>query len=142
VNLQRHNAAFSLIEVMCAILVLGVSLVALTQGIGSALRSTKESEIQTAAALFAAGRIELMRADGFVIDGELDGDGDGALSNCHWTESVTSTDVEGLHHVKVSIEQIASGKTIYELETLLFDPPVLSTDPASTTKDKRKDRQR
>jgi prepilin-type N-terminal cleavage/methylation domain-containing protein len=142
VKTKRHSAAFSLIEVMCAILVLGVSLVALTQGIGSALRSTKESEIQTAAALFAAGRIELMRADGFVIDGELDGDGDGALSNCHWTESVTSTDVEGLHHVKVSIEQIASGKTIYELETLLFDPPVLSTDPASTSKDKRKDWQR
>jgi hypothetical protein len=123
---------------MCAILILGVSLVALTQGIAAALRSAKDSEVQAAAALFAAGRIETMRADGIVVNGELDGEGDGALSQCRWVESVTSTDLDGLHRVRVAIEHSLTGKTIYELETLLFDPPVLDT--AAPTNPRRRER--
>ena len=69
----RRNAGFSLVEVMCAILILGISLVGLTQGITAALRSSKESELQTTAALIAAGQIETLRAEGFVIDGETEG---------------------------------------------------------------------
>ena len=51
----RHNAAFSLVEVLCAIFILGVGLVGLTQGITTALSSNKEAELQTAAALIAEG---------------------------------------------------------------------------------------
>jgi len=128
------NAAFSLLEVMCAILILGVALVALTQGIGAALRSTKDTEVQTAAVLLAAGQIESLRADGFVVDGDTDGDGDGALSNYHWTQSVTSSEIDGLHHVKVVVENTETSKTIYELETLLFDPPITPTADDTTKK--------
>jgi len=119
----RRNAGFSLVEVMCAILILGVALVGLTQGITAALRAGKESELQTTAALLAAGQIETLRADGFVIDGETDGDGEGELSLYHWKQSVTSTRLDGLHEVEVIVEHARTGKTIYELRTLLFDPP-------------------
>ena len=61
-NLMNHNAGFSLVEVMVAILILGIALVGLTQGITTALSSSKESELQTVAALFAAGQIETLRA--------------------------------------------------------------------------------
>ena len=39
---------------MCAILVLGVAIVGLTEGVTTALRSAKDGEIQTTAALLAA----------------------------------------------------------------------------------------
>jgi prepilin-type N-terminal cleavage/methylation domain-containing protein len=42
---RRHNGGFSLIEVMCAILIMGVALVALTHGMTTALGSTKDSEV-------------------------------------------------------------------------------------------------
>ena len=49
-------AGFSLIEVMCAILILGIALVGLTQGLTTALSSSKESEQQTMAALLLSRR--------------------------------------------------------------------------------------
>ena len=52
---MKRNAGFSLIEVMCAVLILGIGIAGLTQGITTALASSKEAEVQTAAALLAAG---------------------------------------------------------------------------------------
>ena len=131
-----RSAGFSLVEVMCAILILGVGLVVLTQGITGALKSSKESELQTTAALLAAGRIETLRADGIIIDGETDGDGPEGLSLYHWKESITSTRIDGLHEVEVVVENSNTGKTIYELKTMLFDPPVSSLPDKSTEKKK------
>ena len=135
-NATRQAAGFSLIEVMCAILILGIGLVGLTQGLTTALSSSKESELQTTAALLAAGRIEQLRADGYLVDGETEGDGDGDLSLYHWKESVSSTSIDGLHEVEVVVENSKTGKAIYELRTLLFDPPISSSYDSS---DNRKD---
>ena len=144
---MRRDAGFSLVEVMCAILILGVALVGLTQALTTALSSTKESEVQTTAALLAAGRIEKMRAEGFVIDGEFEGEGDEGLSLYRWRETVSSTSINGLHDVQVAIEHAQTGKTIYELRTLLFDPPLSSTSEESknskdSTKSDRRERRR
>jgi len=132
-------AGFSLVEVVCAILVLGIGLVGLTQGITAALRSSKESELQTAAALLAAGQIETLRAEGFVMDGDTEGDGEDDLALYRWKQSVTSAEIDGLHDVLVTVENSKTGKTIYELRTLLFDPPLDSTlDNSKDRKDREK----
>jgi type IV pilus modification protein PilV len=144
VNGTRANAGFSLLEIMCAILILGIGLVGLTQGIAAALRASKESEIQTTAAMLAAGQIESLRADGFVIEGETEGEGEGALSNYTWRQTVTTTRIDGLYEVSVVIENATSGKLIYELQTLLFDPPVTSTSDETEGRgnDRRRERAR
>jgi type IV pilus modification protein PilV len=122
---MKRNAGFSLIEVMCAILILGVGLVGLTQGITTALSSSKDAEIQSAAALLAAGQLETLRSEGFLIAGESEGEGDGALSNYTWLQNVTETQTEGLFEVTVTVQQTESGQEIFELKTMLFDPPII-----------------
>jgi len=126
---------FSLVEVIFAISVLAVAVVGLTEGITLALQSNKESELQSTAALYAAGLIETLRAEGGVTDGDEDGDCGEGLALYRWKESVTAAGIDGLHHVKVVIENAKTEKTIYELEYLLFEAP----DDVSTAGSARRD---
>ena len=132
-NRRRHNAGFSLIEVIVAIVILSVALVGLAHGITTALGSSKESEMQTTAALYAAGVIENLRAEGDITDGQTEGTCGEELPLYRWTESVTGAGVDGLHEVNVSIANARTSQTIYELRTLLFEPP-----EDSTTSDSKK----
>jgi Tfp pilus assembly protein PilV len=112
---------------MVAILILGVALAGLTQGVTTALTSNKESELQTTAALFAAGQIETLRAEGYIADGESEGECGEGLALYRWKQTVSSTDIDGLHDVAVVVENARSGRSIYELRTMLFEPPQDST---------------
>lgn len=120
---RSNNAGFSLVEVMCAILILGLAMVGLTLGITTALTSNKESELQTAAALIAAGQMEQLQADRILVDGVEEGDCGAGLALYRWRQSISSTSISGLHEVAVTVENTRTGKPIYELRTLLFDPP-------------------
>jgi len=138
---RRDRTAFSLIEVLCAILILGVGLVGLTEAVTLALSSNRESEQQTTAALFAAGLVETMRADGVVVDGETEGNCGEGLALYRWRENVSPTSIDGLHDVSVVVENTKSGQAIYELRTLLFEPPEDLTSPgAGKTSSSRKRR--
>ena len=128
---MHRNAGFSLVEIMCAILVLGIALVGLTEGITTALSSAKDSELQTAAALVAAGQIETLRAEGYIVDGETEGECGEVLPLYRWKQSITSTSINGLHEVEVVVENSKSAQAIYELRTLLFDSPGDTTWSAS-----------
>ena len=144
---MNRTAGFSLIEVMCAILILGIGLVGLTQGLTTALSSSKESELQTSAALIAAGRMETLRADGYLKDGVEDGEGGEGFALYRWKQTISSTTIDGLHEVEVVVENAKSGKTIYELRTLLFDPPLDSSQDESSKRrnpaaSKKKERRR
>ena len=125
---------FSLIEVLCAILILVVGIAGLTHGLNTALGSSKESELQTTASLFAAGQIEKLRVEGILKDEETDGDCGDELSLYRWKQNITATDVEGLHEVEVVIESTRDGKTIYALKTLLFELPTDSTEKKDSRK--------
>ena len=137
---MKADAGFSLIEVMCAILILGVGLVGLTQGITTALSSSKDSEVQSAAALLASGQIETLRAEGYLIAGESEGEGEGTLSNYTWIQTITETQPEGLFEVTVKVQRTSSGEEILELKTMLFDPPIIR-EPEEETRNER-DRRR
>jgi Tfp pilus assembly protein PilV len=111
------------VEVLCAVLILAIALVGLTEGITTALRSNKESELQTAAALIAAGQIETLKAEGVFAEGDKDGDCGPDLPLYRWKRSITKTTIAGLDEVEVTVEQVKTGKSIYELRTMLFQPP-------------------
>ena len=134
----QRQAGFSLIEVMISMLILGVGLVGLVHGINTALGSSKEVEMQSQAALLAAGQIETLRADGFVVEGETEGDFSGELSIYSWKQNVVPTTPEGLFEVTVTIQK--GDVEIYELKTMLFDPPVIreEDDKEKKERDKKK----
>jgi len=138
--MKRRAAAFSLVEVMCAILILGVGIVGLTQGITGALASSKEAEMQTIAAQIAAGQMETLRAEGFIIEGETEGSGSEDLSAYEWRQSITKTSIDGLYEVSVAVHHTGTGREIYELRTLLFDPPLLTSTPTDNTRQNRNGR--
>jgi prepilin-type N-terminal cleavage/methylation domain-containing protein len=129
---MHRTAGFSLVEVMCAILILGVGVVGLTEGLTTALRSSKESEVQTTAVLIAAGQIEQLRAEGYILDGDTEGDCGTGLALYRWKQKITGAGLEGLHEVTVLVENSKTGQEILELKTLLFDPPLVSTQDGSS----------
>jgi general secretion pathway protein I len=119
----RNATGFSLVEVMVALLILGFAVAGLAQGITTAIRSTKDSERQTVAAFLAAGRVELLRAELEVSGGVTEGQGGTGLAQFRWTETVRPTSVAGLHEVTVLVRHAEESAPLYELRTLLFDPP-------------------
>lgn len=131
------RAGFSLIEVMVALLVLGVGVVGVAEGIGTALRSSREARLQTAAALYAAGVVETLRAEGFLTDGSVDGDCPAGLEAFRWRRTLSRTGLEGLHEVEVAIEDRRTGKPVYELRTQLFEIP-----SESPVRDRERERER
>ncbi len=122
-NAPCRNSGFSLVEVMCAILILGIALAGLTQGVTTALTSSKESELQTTATLVAAGLVETLRAEGNLSDGATEGECGEGLSLYRWKQSITRAGIDGLHEVDVVVQNAKTGQSIYELRTLLFQPP-------------------
>lgn len=119
----QSDPGFSLVEVMLALLILGLAVAGLAEGITTALRSTKDSERQTVAAFLAAGRIELLRAELWISDGVTEGQGGTGLTQYRWTETVRPTAIAGLHEVTVSVRHADESAPLSELRTLLFDPP-------------------
>jgi len=120
---------FSIVELLCAVLVLGIGVAGLTQGLTTALGSTKEAEIHSTAAWLAAGQMETLRAEGLLLEGETEGEGSGDLSNYSWRQTVEETATEGLYEVTIVVTR--SNQEIYELKTLLFDPPITRDTPTN-----------
>jgi prepilin-type N-terminal cleavage/methylation domain-containing protein len=137
-----HNAGFSLIEVMVAILILAIALVGLASGITTALGSSKESELQATAALFAAGQIETLRAEGDLEDGETTGDCGAGLELYRWSQTVSGAGVDGLHEVDVVVENAHSGQMIYEVKTMLFEPADSSATGTAGNQDSKSQKKR
>jgi prepilin-type N-terminal cleavage/methylation domain-containing protein len=135
---RRHNGGFSLIEVLCAILIMGVALVALTRGMTTALGSTKDSEVQTTVAPLAAGLIETLRAGGVLTDDTTEGDFGDSYPGYSWQQTVAPGGVDGLHQVDVVVKDSRTGAVLYKLTTLLFDSQYPGSD-ASDAKQRQRD---
>ena len=110
---------------MFSLLILGVGIAGMARGMTASLSASKESEIQTRAALFAAGRIEFIRADGYYSAGEEEGECGIALPGYLWKQTLSETDQDGLFHVTVTVlKDPDSERKVFTLETMLFEPPL------------------
>jgi prepilin-type N-terminal cleavage/methylation domain-containing protein len=139
---RADKRAFSLIEVMIAILILGIAMVGFVNGITTALSSHKDSEVQTIGVLLASGRMEKIRTDGELEDGESDGDWGDDYPNYQWKQTTSPTDIKGLHEVTVVVENSKTGKQIYELKTMLLEVPLTTDDEANAKQTARSKKRR
>ncbi len=121
---RQRREGFSLVEVLCSILILGVGLAGILEGITLALKTSKDSEHLTAAALLAAGRIETLRAEGYLLPGEEEGDFGEGFPLYLWRQTISETTLDGLYEVSVAVELASSREPIYDLKTLLFEMPL------------------
>lgn len=121
---MSRRDGFSLIEVLCAILILGVCLVGVMEGITLSLKSSKQAHFHTSAALLAAGQIETLRADGYLYEGEEEGDFGEAAPLYTWTRRVEENDLDGLYDVTVEVKLKSTEQTVCELSTRLFEMPM------------------
>jgi prepilin-type N-terminal cleavage/methylation domain-containing protein len=133
-----QNGGFTLIEVMCAILIMGVALVALTRGLTTALGSTKDSEVQTTVVSLAAGQMETLRASEVLTDDTTEGDFGDSFPKYSWEQTVAPGGMDGLHQVDVVVKDTKTGASLFTLTTLLFDSDYPSSS-ASDAKQKQRD---
>jgi prepilin-type N-terminal cleavage/methylation domain-containing protein len=137
-NARPQTGGFSLIEVLCAILIMGVALVALTRGITTALASTKDSEVETIVVELATGQMETLRASGVLTDDTTEGDFGDGFPKYKWEQTVSPGGVDGLHQVDVVVKDAKTDKSLYKLTTLLFDSDYPSSS-AADAKQKQRD---
>ena len=123
---------FSLAEILCAVVVLGIALVGLVEGITVSLRMGKEAERYTTAVLLATGRMETIRAEGDFIAGKETGDFGDHFALYGWSQDIVETGLSGLHSVRVEVLLDSTKEQLYELETLLFQVPILGFDGETT----------
>jgi Tfp pilus assembly protein PilV len=105
---------------------LGFGIVGVVEAITMALRLSKDAERQTQAALLAAGRLEEIRAQSYLSDGEKTGDFGADNPLYAYRQEIVETETEGLYSVSVAVTLSATDETLYVLETLLFDVPLAS----------------
>ena len=141
---MSRRAGFSLIEALVSLLILGIGIVGISQGLTLSYGSSRAAESRTAAALLASARIELIRAEGTILAGEDEGDFGAGYDGWTWKESIVETPIEGLYEVAVSVHRAPGGEKVYELRTLLYDMPWLgaATDATGSGSDARRSSRR
>jgi hypothetical protein len=85
--------------------------------------------------------METLRAEGYYLEGETEGDCGDILADCQWRQTLSSTELEGLYDVTIAIEDSRRNKLVYELHTLLFEAPLASSRTNSSGPSRSRDRE-
>lgn len=133
---MRRDRGFSLVEVLCATVILGVGLVGISQALTLSLHLSKDSEWYTVAQNLAAERIEILRTDALFSEGEEEGAFGEEFPGYSWRETITQASNEGLYEVVVTVAFGSSKEKSYALRTLLFKKPYVPASDASTQSEK------
>lgn len=114
--------AFTLVEMMAAVVIFGISVVAGLEAITACLRSTDNARSHTQATFLAQGLMEEALAETAPIPGEESGTFEEPFGAFEWTREVAETDTPGLYSVWVEVSWTDRGRPrSCELMTLQAD---------------------
>ena len=120
--LGRHREGYSLVEMLAAMAIFSMCVVALMELFGVGLRSTSDSLDYTQAMFLAEGVMEERLAEGISFETTDDGDFGDAYPRHTWTLEVEETEQRGLYQVRVVVLwQERQVEKEYVLTTLVAD---------------------
>ena len=116
--MSRFNEAFTLLEVVLAIVIMGAAMLAIMQGIAQCLNSVESIRNHgTARELFSNKLAELeLREE--LEEGYEDGDFEETHPGFAWSTEVSPTDYPDLYQVRIRIEWTEQGQVVsHSVET-------------------------
>ena len=119
-NASCHRG-FSMVEVLAALVIFSVTVVALIQNIGSAAALQTDLLMMQRAAMLAENVIEETKLDGTLKDGEREGQFQDQDSDYAWRVGIDETPTSDLMEVTVTVSwNSGRGAKDYRLTTLLW----------------------
>ncbi len=106
---HTHSIAFSLIEVLAALLIFSLCIVALIQGVSQTLGSWQLAEEKSKALMLAQNVMEEVLYNGNLKPGEDSSTYDPPDDNYSWSTAIDETEIPNLYNVTVSIAWRSSG---------------------------------
>ena len=100
---RRHSGGFSLVEMVTALVIFSVAVVATIEIFMMCLRSTGTSLNHTRAVFLAQGLIEETLGEGTVMAEEESGELDEGFPGAAWTREIVESDTAGLYEVRVTV---------------------------------------
>jgi len=118
----HHSAAFSLVEMMAAVVIFGLVVLGTLELFTSSLRAGAASGAHTRGVMLAQGMMEETLAEGnFMLAGE-GGDFGADYEGYTWERQVTETDDPGLYQVEILVNWTEHGREKrYKLVTLAVE---------------------
>lgn len=116
---RRHRRGFSMVEMVAALLIFSISVVAALEVYALCIRGSTASLDVTRAGLLAQGVMEQTLAEGNFLVGTESGELAGDLPGAAWAREVQESDTAGLYEVRVTVTYEERGKQeAFELTTL------------------------
>ena len=130
----RRSAGFMLVEVVVALAIVAVGIMAVLKTIGETASSVQRLKEASFAAWIADNRLTEMRLSGQMpsVD-ETEGDVEFAGRRWHWTANVSQTPVEGLRRIDMTVrrEEDPAGSALAKLAGFV-GATALASGPSST----------
>ena len=101
--LNKRDKGFTLFEVMVAIAIIAIALLAIMRSLSMSVRVTGESKNIFIATMLARGEMARIEGQGFPDVGEEKGDFDEDYSNFRWEKNIGLTEFKELRKVVVTV---------------------------------------
>lgn len=102
-RLHRRSRGFSLIEVLAALVIFGISIVALMENFGASTAMQSDLISRQQALALAGNKLEAIRAGNSLTESSDSGDFTGADAQFSWSTQIEKTDVADLMKVTVTV---------------------------------------
>ena len=101
--LRRHHSAFTLLEVMLAVMILGMAMLAIMEGLSKSLNAVDSIRNEnTAMELLSVKMADLEKVE-TPEEGTQDGDFEETHPGFTWTTAITSTEMQDLYEAHLSV---------------------------------------
>jgi type II secretion system protein I len=119
----HSSRGFTLVEVMTALVIFSVVIVAFIQGIGATVSVQADLIWEQRAAMLAENILEEIRYTNDLAEGDNEGDFQGD-AEYHWSSTIEPTDTDGLMQITVTITWFDGRRNgSYAVSTLMMSQP-------------------